>query len=131
MSNKSVTLSLHPWACNQTDTQIALGLFKTMSGQISRFYALQFARRLRTESVQFGTESVFLTLKAARANGLIPSWLVAEFDEPGDENMWEARARRQDAWQKLLKDGAAGNTEAAIAYCKAELAGEIGHGAWA
>lgn len=59
----------------------------------------------------------------------IPDFIDANFVIPVDPDI-EYRQNVARLYS-LLEKGAAGDTEAAIAYCKAELAGEVNHSGYA
>lgn len=48
-----------------------------------------------------------------------------------EENSYDQVCKRWEYFNNLLEKGANGDVEAAIAYCKAELNGEISHAAFA
>jgi hypothetical protein len=59
----------------------------------------------------------------------LPEFINIELIEPVNEST--VFFREQEKYYELLKLGASGNVEAAIAYCKAELEDKISHGAFA
>lgn len=46
------------------------------------------------------------------------------------ENPYQTHFDEQKEYAKLLEKGAAGDTDAAIAYCKLEMEGKVSHGAF-
>lgn len=80
---------------------------------------LQVARSLQQTSLTVETGMVRCDLET---NELVTVVATAR------ENPYTAAYRRMAEGYELLKRGAAGDVEAALLYCKMELAGEIIHG---
>lgn len=53
---------------------------------------------------------------------------ICSFEEILWENPWVKHMKEQEEYFALCKRGAAGDVEAAIAYCKLEVAGTVKHG---
>lgn len=125
MTDRSVTLSLTPAAPNVFRNVDVARLIRNVSRKhISVADSLLIARSIRTAPVKFEDDSRYWDFKFASDKGLLPTWLIAEFEEPYNEYL--VFAKRQKAFYDMLKAG--GDGDAAVAYCKAELAGEISHG---
>ena len=127
MTEHSVLVSLSPGHEAPSRVLIASAI-RHVCKSISMSDSLMIATNIKMGHYRFNTP-LFWDFKFAAINGLLPVWLLVKFDEPVNE--YQVFAKEREALYNLLKAGGAGDAEAAIAYCKAELAGEISHGAFA
>ena len=124
MTEPSVLVSLSPDHAAPSRVLIANTL-RHVCKNLSLPDALMIASNIKRLNYRF-FKPYFWDFKYASSQGLLPVWLSVDFDEP--DNEYQVFAKKRQALYNLLKAGGAGDAEAAIAYCKAELAGEVSHG---
>lgn len=105
-----------------TAVEIAEWVRRKMGHEFSSRDCLMVARALKNGE---GWEPPYYSIKHPQTPG--PCEFVLT---PDPENAWEVREHEQDCLWELARKGAEGDAEAAIAFCKAELNGELHHGAY-
>ncbi len=106
---------------DQTTVELANWVRSKMGDQLTLRDCLMVARALKNGE---DWEPEFHLLQDPEAVG------PCEFDiTPDPDDSWAIRAKEQSKLWELCERGAAGDAEAAIAWCKAELEGKVSHGA--
>lgn len=100
-------------------------LHVSMQHPISLPHTACLARQLSETDIAWEPSKLGMHLYSVR--NTFPDFIDATFVLP--EDPYSVYFAAQKRYHDLLKAGASGDTDAAIAYCRAELAGEVGHGA--